>query len=166
MHTPTLQETIKFIQTAHAGQTWGANQPYWHHPCRVMARLPEDAPEFVRHAALLHDVIEDTEYSAEDLLAMGYADDTIEIVNLVTNKETPVHASKEEFLAWYENKIRDIINSGNYWAVVVKRCDMSENFNKDALEKLPAEKAAWFRQKYTTPFELLTQAQKDLSLSL
>jgi hypothetical protein len=66
---PTVDETIAFIKRAHAGQVDKAGNPYWQHPVSVMGRLGPDATESEKLAALLHDVIEDTDHAAADLLA-------------------------------------------------------------------------------------------------
>src|SRR5450755_2861043 len=69
---PTVESTIEFIKSAHAGQVDKAGVAYWHHPVSVMKRLGTDALDDYKLAALLHDVIEDTKYGASDLRAMGY----------------------------------------------------------------------------------------------
>ena len=62
------QEMIKMADlvayTAHYGQTDKQGQPYINHP-RTVASTLEDETEKV--AALLHDVIEDTPLTADDL---------------------------------------------------------------------------------------------------
>src|SRR4051812_4881954 len=70
---PTLESTIEFIKHAHAGQVDKGGTDYWRHPVSVMNRLRADASEECRMVALLHDVIEDTAYTAEYLRQMGYS---------------------------------------------------------------------------------------------
>jgi (p)ppGpp synthase/HD superfamily hydrolase len=83
----SLEQTRDLMRRTHAGQVDKAGQPYHTHPERVLERLlrrfPE-ASESEQHAALLHDVLEDTDITAEDLAAAGYARDVIEIVSWLT----------------------------------------------------------------------------------
>ena len=85
---PTLRHLLEQVELArqiatraHAGQTDKAGRPYIDHPRRVAARLV-DLQE--QAAAWLHDVIEDTEVTAEDLRNAGIDDEVIAAVQLLT----------------------------------------------------------------------------------
>jgi (p)ppGpp synthase/HD superfamily hydrolase len=83
----SLEQTRDLMRRAHAGQVDKAGQPYHTHPERVLERLLRrfpDASVAEQHAALLHDVIEDTDLTAEDLAAAGYPPEVIEIVSWLT----------------------------------------------------------------------------------
>lgn len=89
---PTLKETIEFLKVAHDGQKYGDHREYYHHPIEVCMRLLEvgkslniEIPHFVQLAALLHDVLEDTKYTREDLEKLGYPKNTLDIVEALTN---------------------------------------------------------------------------------
>jgi len=73
----TLERAIKIATTAHTGQVDKADEPYILHPLRVM--LTVSTPD-ERVVAVLHDVIEDSEISAEDLLADGFSTRIVEAV--------------------------------------------------------------------------------------
>ncbi|GAA4440670.1 HD domain-containing protein [Actinokineospora soli] len=64
----TEADAVRIATDAHEGQVDRAGKPYIGHPLRVMAAL-DDAP--ARMAAVLHDVIEDTHVTADDLRAAG-----------------------------------------------------------------------------------------------
>ncbi|MBO0692669.1 MAG: HD domain-containing protein [Acidimicrobiaceae bacterium] len=66
---------------AHDGQTDKAGRPYIEHPARVAARLID--PE-LRAAAWLHDVVEDTDWTAERLHEAGMPHRVVEAVIAVT----------------------------------------------------------------------------------
>ncbi len=68
---------------AHAGQTDKSGHPYIHHPERVAARL-HSADE--RAVAWLHDVIEDTTVTSDDLRDAGVNPDVIEAVEAITHR--------------------------------------------------------------------------------
>jgi (p)ppGpp synthase/HD superfamily hydrolase len=81
---PTLEDAIMLAVEAHQGQRDKIGQPYILHPLRVMFRLDTE-PE--RIVGVLHDVIEDTKYTAEDLRKMGHSEETIEALDCVTRRE-------------------------------------------------------------------------------
>lgn len=151
---PTIEETIAFIQIAHAGQMDKSGKPYYEHPIAVMGRLPEYATESERIAALLHDVVEDTSHTRESLTELGYSDEVLDIVELVTlddDKSIP-----------YPTKIKAIIDSGNVSAMRVKFADMSENSSEARLRLLPEERQTELRNKYRIPLQMLAVALEKL----
>ena len=147
---PTIEETIRFIKEAHAGQVDKSGKDYYHHPIAVMNRLPPDAACEVKLAALLHDVLEDTPFTSEQLADMGYSERTLKAVELVTQKPNDAHA--------YSEKIDAIIASGNRDAIQVKFADMSENFDPSRLAALEPERRDYFTQKYAGPIQALRLA--------
>ena len=147
---PTIEETIAFIEKAHAGQTDRAGEPYYLHPIAVMRRLPPGVDDEVRLAALLHDVIEDTAYTREALSALGYSQRTLDAVDWVT--QAPGDARP------YAEKIDALIAGGNRDALQVKLADMSENADPVRLARLDAESRDHFTRKYTAPLAALRAA--------
>jgi (p)ppGpp synthase/HD superfamily hydrolase len=81
---PTLEDAIRLAVEAHKGQLDKVGQPYILHPLRVMFRLTAEAERIV---GVLHDVVEDTPYTFEDLRRMGYAEEIIEALDGVTKRE-------------------------------------------------------------------------------
>ena len=66
---PTLEDALILAAESHRGQVDKAGQPYILHPIRVMLRV-NTLEE--RIAALLHDVVEDTAVSPDEIrAAMG-----------------------------------------------------------------------------------------------
>jgi (p)ppGpp synthase/HD superfamily hydrolase len=147
---PTIEETIAFIKQAHAGQTDKSGRDYFHHPIAVMHRLPEGTDIDVRLAALLHDVIEDTPYTREQLAEMGYSARTLDIVDLVTHTGDDMRP--------YAEMIQAIIASGNRDAIQVKLADMSENSDPARLALLEPARREHFVEKYTAPLAALRAA--------
>lgn len=123
-----------------------AGKPYFEHLFRVSLKLDEEIEQV---AALLHDIVEDTEVTFRDLLEIGFPVEVLEIVNLVTKPNIDTSSmTKEEKLKLYSDEIDKIINSGNIHAIRLKRADMSDNYNKERLSELPQEKQEWFHEKY------------------
>ena len=123
-----------------------AGKPYFNHLFRVSLKLDE---EIEQTAALLHDIVEDTEVTFKDLLEIGFPVDVLEIVKLVTKPEIDTsNMTKEEKLKLYSDEIDSIIESGNIHAIRLKKADMSDNYNKERLKELPQDKQQWFEEKY------------------
>jgi len=147
---PTLEETISFIQKAHAGQTDKAGNDYYLHPIAVMNRLPANVDIEVKLAALLHDVLEDTPYTRQQLSGMGYSKRTLDTVEMVTHKAGDQRT--------YAEKIGGIIASANKDAIQVKLADMSENSDPARLALLDPAKREYLLEKYSAPLRALRQA--------
>jgi len=89
--------------------------PYILHCFRVMNNTQGD--ECVKCAAIMHDLIEDTDYTFEQLTMLGFSDKTIGLLHLLTHqKETPyddyikaISVSKEATLI----KLRDLKDNSN-----------------------------------------------------
>lgn len=88
-------------------------EPYLSHPLRVMAAVHD---ERARAVAVLHDVLEDTEWEASDLRAAGVPAMVVEAVLALTR-----HDGES-----YESFIERILTFGEP-AVSVKRADITDN---------------------------------------
>src|SRR5262245_55736741 len=82
--SPTLEQTVAFAALAHAGQKDKAGEAYVSHPLRLMLRLPSGDAKLV---ALLHDVVEDTGFTLEDLCRFGYSGEVVAAVDCLTHRE-------------------------------------------------------------------------------
>lgn len=123
-----------------------AGKPYLGHLLRVSNRLDL---EIEKIAGLLHDVLEDTEITENDLLEVGIPKEIIEIVKIVTHDKIDNSImTKEEKLELYNKEIDKVINSGNIHAIRLKEADMSDNYDLDRLKELPLDKQEWFHEKY------------------
>ncbi|MBD3004872.1 phosphohydrolase [Streptomyces sp. 5-10] len=139
--TATLDQIRSLAKEAHAGQTDKIGSPYFWHVEAVANGL---APFGVhmQMAGLLHDVIEDTKWTAQELLHAGVPGDVLLTVLAVTN----VPCS-------YEEKIRFITRSRE--ATLVKIADNAHNSREDRAKHLPEDKRKRLARKYSA-------ARKDL----
>lgn len=78
-----LSKAILIATNAHHGQFDKGGNPYILHPFKVM-NLLEESDEELQCIALLHDVIEDTKTTFQDLRDAGMTDRIIEAVRLLT----------------------------------------------------------------------------------
>ena len=87
IYTEMTKKAQKLCFEAHRDQLDKSGLPYVFHPYHLAEQMPD---EECTVAALLHDVMEDTEYTAEDLRAMGVSEDVLDALVLMTHdSETP-----------------------------------------------------------------------------
>ncbi|MBV9109275.1 MAG: bifunctional (p)ppGpp synthetase/guanosine-3',5'-bis(diphosphate) 3'-pyrophosphohydrolase, partial [Gemmatimonadetes bacterium] len=79
-----IEEAIRIAVEAHRGQKDRGGAPYILHPLRMMTRVQTDAE---RMAAVLHDVVEDTAWTLDDLRARGFPDEVLRAVDALTRRE-------------------------------------------------------------------------------
>jgi hypothetical protein len=133
---PTLEDAVRLAVAAHRGQRDKVGQPYILHPLRVMFRLTTETEQMV---GVLHDVIEDTKYTANDLRNMGYSDEVLQALDRLTRRKDE---SYEDFV--FRAK-------GNPIARKVKLADLEDNMDPkrmsgvsvDDLERLIRYRRAW-----------------------
>jgi (p)ppGpp synthase/HD superfamily hydrolase len=80
----TIEKAIEIAARAHAGQIDKAGAPYVFHPLRLMLAV---TGQNERMAAVLHDVVEDTAVTLDDLRAAGFPPEVIEAVDILTKRE-------------------------------------------------------------------------------
>jgi (p)ppGpp synthase/HD superfamily hydrolase len=81
---PTIEDAIALAVEAHRGQRDKSGEPYILHVLRVMLRLDTEAERIV---AVLHDVVEDTGRTPDDLRGLGYPEEVVTAVACVTKRE-------------------------------------------------------------------------------
>ena len=135
-----LERAIECALEAHAGQQYPSlePEPYILHPIRVMCAVEGDD---TRVAAVLHDVIEDTEVTLNDLQRAGYPPPVIHAVDCLSHRDGETYAS------YIERVATDSI------ATIVKVADLRDNLRNnlsltptsDVLERIQRyEKALTF----------------------
>jgi (p)ppGpp synthase/HD superfamily hydrolase len=152
MH-PTLEETAALAGFLHASQTDKAGAPYIGHLMRVSRHLVglfPDASAAERHAAWLHDSIEDAGITAADLRTRGYAEDVIEIVEAVTKRPDGAQS--------YAERIEILIATGLRGAIRVKIADLTDNSDPGRLAQLPPGRAAVLASRYAQARDRLLAA--------
>jgi len=80
-----LDEAKQIAEKAHRGQVrWGSKEPYVNHPMRVSAHF-KDKP--LKIVAVLHDVLEDTPITSEDLLQAGFSKEIVTAIEALSKKD-------------------------------------------------------------------------------
>ena len=112
-YPPLLQRAIELATAAHAGQTDRAGVPYITHPLRVMEACNTIEEKI---AAVLHDVVEDTAVTLDDL-AKQFPPEIVEAVRCLT------HLPEDT----YEEYVEQIAT--NPISVQVKLRDLTDNMD-------------------------------------
>lgn len=87
IYTPLTRKAMDLCFEAHKEQRDKSGQPYVFHPFHLAEQMTD---EYSTVAALLHDVVEDTDYTFDDLSAMKFPEDVINALRLLTHgDETP-----------------------------------------------------------------------------
>ncbi len=109
---PTLFDAIEFAARAHSGQyRKGTRVPYIIHPLAVARTLIEcDASETLVIAALLHDVVEDTNTSL-DAVRAAFGAEVAELVNALSepHRQDPWELRKQGTLEFLETSSQDVL---------------------------------------------------------
>jgi len=79
-----LEDAMSLAAKAHRRQKDKAGAAYILHPLRVMLRMNTNDERIV---ALLHDVVEDTEYTLEDLRKAGYSLKILQSLDCLTKRD-------------------------------------------------------------------------------
>ena len=82
IYTPLTKKAMKLCFTAHKDQLDKSGLPYVFHPFHLAEQMTD---EFTTVAALLHDVVEDTEYTFSDLADMGFPEEVLAALRLLTH---------------------------------------------------------------------------------
>ena len=122
--------------------------PYINHLIRVSVKLDTKK---LKIAGLLHDTLEDTDVTKNDLLDLGFSKRIVDIIDAVTNKENEI----------YDEKIKKIVDSKDLEVIKLKYSDMSDNYNKDRLALLPEDVRKKLIKKYDNNIKLLKAALEE-----
>ena len=153
---PDLGESIEIMRRAHEGQIDKSGRPYYLHPLRVAMRLA-NCTVAEQHAALLHDVVEDTLLTLEDLRQMGYSEEVLSLVDLLTRRK-PAGESHNQY-------IERIVSSRNAKALRVKLADVYDNMSPARTRALPPHERG-MRHRFARDAERVLAALNELGDAL
>ena len=121
-----LIKAYEYTKAAHANQKRASGEPYFIHPCAVadiLMGLGLDSATIA--AALLHDVIEDTECTADDI-KNEFGEEVLALVSGVTKLEKIVFKSKEDENAENFRKIF-VAMAKDVRVIIIKLADRLHN---------------------------------------
>lgn len=119
IYTKYTKRALEVAMQAHKNQTDPAGFPYILHPILVAEKQME---EMATVAALLHDVIEDSDFEFRDLYEFGFPEEAVEAVKALTHKKG------EPYTQYIERVKRNPI------ATAVKLADLEQNMDPARLD--------------------------------
>lgn len=135
-----LELAYAIALVAHKGQVDKAGVDYINHPKSVSAKCKTEKEKIV---ALLHDVVEDTNVTLEDL-SQFFDKDIIEAINLLT------HRDEDDYMT-YLSRIKN-----NSLARTVKLADLENNMDLSRLPNPTEKDYARLENKYKPAYKFLT----------
>ncbi|PWW56112.1 HD domain-containing protein [Actinokineospora spheciospongiae] len=130
----TVDDAIRIARDAHAGQVDKSGLPYIAHPLRVLAAVEG---EHEKMTAALHDVVEDTPVTPDDLLAAGCPPEVVAAVEAVSKR--PGESQPD-----YLDRV-----AADPLALAVKRADIADNSSPARLARLDEPTRERLRAKYS-----------------
>ena len=117
----TLERAVQIAAEAHAGQQDKSGAPYLLHPLRLMLRMRSVETMM---AAVLHDVVEDSGWTLEQLRAEGFSDAVLAAVECLTKHDGEDYAT-------FIQRVQT-----NSLARQVKLADLEDNLNLQRLAEI------------------------------
>lgn len=140
LYTELTKKAMKIAFEAHKNQVDKNGIPYIYHPIHLAEQMKT---EYEICVALLHDTVEDTNITFDDLVKAGFPDEIIDALKLMT------HDEKMPYMEYVE-KIRN-----NPIAKSVKLADLRHNSDLTRLDYV-TEKDLLRKKKYEQAIRLLS----------
>ena len=136
-----LDRAIELAKQHHEGQTDKAGKPYIEHPLRVMNQVESEEEKIV---AVLHDIVEDTDISLNDLRNEGFSEEVVSAVECLTKQDGENYDSYIERISF------------NPLAVKIKLADLEDNRDLTRLPQV-TDKDLERLEKYDKALEKFTR---------
>ncbi len=141
IYTEQTKKAMKLCFEAHKEQLDKSGLPYVFHPFHLAEQMTTEETTIV---ALLHDVVEDTDYTIEDLKKMGFEKTVTDAIALMTHEDGVDYM---EYVAGIKP---------NAIAKAVKLADLRHNSDLSRLDAVN-EKALKRREKYLKAIAFLEE---------
>ena len=141
IYTPLTKQAMKLCFDAHKDQKDKSGLPYVFHPFHLAEQMQDEVTTVV---ALLHDVVEDSNYTFADLEEKGFPPVVLEALRLLTHDDSVP----------YLDYVREV--KKNPVAAAVKLADLRHNSDLSRLDAV-TEQALARREKYLQAQALLTE---------
>ena len=140
----TIEDAIRIASEAHRGQTDKSGFPYIFHPLRVMEAVNG---RHQKMAAVLHDVVEDTDITLDRLREAGVPARVCGALEVLTKRASESH----------DTYLLRIVESNNPIALAVKWADIMDNSDPRRLQYLPPETQMRMSEKYARAKRMLME---------
>lgn len=142
-----LQRAIELAVLHHANQVDKSGQPYILHPMRIMFGCSTDEE---RQAAIMHDLVEDTILTLDELTEEGFCQSVVDCVDCLTRREGETYSDFIERCC--ENPM----------AIKIKLLDIGDNMDVTRLDSL-SENDLGRLKRYHRARRRLLDAQSAIS---
>ena len=139
----TLERAIAIAAEAHAGQHDKSGAPYILHPLRVMLGMQTEEERIV---AVLHDVVEDCDWSLDGLRAEGFSSAVLRAIDSVTKRKG------EDYEAFVARAAADPIGRR------VKLADLKDNSDPARIAN-PTDRDRARQEKYQRAIRFLRESE-------
>jgi len=147
---PTLESAIALAVQKHAGQKDKAGEAYILHPLRVMFRVRDlGGNTHAQMAAVLHDVVEDTGTSLDDLHTLGYPPEVVDAIEAVTKRDS--EHGPDQYLAFVKRAATHPLGK------LIKQADLEDNLNPRRLTAMTQKDLDRYN-RYLEAWHLLVNA--------
>ena len=130
----------RIAEDAHAGQVDKAGNPYILHPLRVAEGQKSELATVV---ALLHDVVEDTDWTFDDLLEAGIPAEAVNSLRYLT------HEKYIPYMDYIKGLAQDPV------ARAVKLADLEHNMDTTRMKRELTEREKEKQKKYAAAYKYL-----------
>ena len=148
IYTPLINKALVFAYNAHHGQLDYNGIPYIFHPLHLAEQMDD---EISCCAALLHDVVEDTAVTMEEL-SKEFPEEVVEVVKLLTHEDSADSSNSDYFSYLLPIKAHPI-------AKKVKLADIAHNSDQSRCvgSDLTQKQLDYWKQKYQKALEILSE---------
>ncbi len=135
-----IYKSLEIVTRVFSQKTDKGGFPYVIHLLKVYSGVSEYNEKV---CALLHDVIEDTDVTYDDLRDVGYPEEIIEVLTILTKLKG------ED----YKDYINRIINSNNYHAMNIKLADLRHNMDSSRIKNPTPNDVERITKRYEPAYE-------------
>lgn len=121
IYTDLTKKAMKLCFEKHRNQVDKCGMPYLFHPFHVAESMPD---EYTTCVALLHDIVEDTDVTLDQLRCEGFPDEVVDAVKLMT------HDPNVPYLEYVKGIKKNSI------AKIVKLSDLKHNSDLTRLDSV------------------------------
>lgn len=145
IYTSLTRLALRVSFEAHKDQVDHGGTPYVYHPYHLAEQMTDETTTCI---ALLHDVVEDTDITLEQLRGMGFPEEVVEAVGVLTrDHDVP-----------YMDYIKRV--KSNPLAKIVKLADLDHNSDVSRLQEID-ERSKSLAKRYERARACLMEADED-----
>ena len=144
-----LEKTKVFVAKYFKDKVDKGNNPYMEHLEYVSSHGRNETEKII---GLLHDTLEDTELTKEELLEFGFSKEIVEVIEILTRRKNKS----------YNEYIESIILSENESALYIKKIDMEHNMDLSRIKNIKEKDILRVENKYKPNYKKICKALKRM----